>query len=485
MTRSRDSQRPALPNQPAFGGGVAETILHPAVLVAMLLTGLLMLVLQRRYVIIPFLLTTILVPGGQQLYFAGVHWYVLRLVILAGCLRLAKARFEVPGGLNAIDKLFILWALSRAIAVMLLYQEGGAVVNQIAFWLESFGGYFLLRYLIRDVDDIVLTAKVLAIIAAVVGLCMLNEHFHSINVFGYLHSSPLIPQVRDGQIRAEGPFRHPILAGCFGATLLPLFFWLWKSGRAKGIAAAGIIGSTAIVLTSASSTPVLAYAGGVLGLCLWPIRRSMRVVRWGIVVAIAGLALLMKAPVWFIIAHVNVIGGSGGWDRAKLIDVFVTHFQDWWLLGTKDAGTWGIDMWDLSNQFVAEGETGGLLTFALFIAMISQGFSRLGRMRRLVEGDREQEWLIWSLCAVMLANIFSYFGVSYWDQTRVSWWAFLAMIPAATMGLQAANTQTMEIASEYGAVVEEETDAQLWDVDGQSTERPTEQLAPLFPPHKW
>ena len=59
------------------------------------------------------------------------------------------------------------------------------------------------------------------------------------------------------------------------------------------------------------------------------------------------------------------------------------------------------------------------------------------------------------------------------------------MIPAATMGLQAANTQTMEIASEYGAVVEEETDAQLWDVDGQSTERPTEQLAPLFPPHKW
>ena len=367
---------------------------------------------------------------------------------------------------------------------MLLNQEGAAVVNQIAFWLESFGGYFLLRFLIRDVEDIALTTKVLAVIAAIVGVCMLNEHFHSINVFGYLGSGPLIPQLRDGQIRAEGPFRHPILAGCFGATLVPLFFWLWRFGRAKGMAAVGIMGSTAIVLTSASSTPVLAYAGGVLGLCLWPLRRSMRVVRWGIVVVIAVTALIMKAPVWFIIAHVNVIGGSGGWDRAKLIDVFFNHFQDWWLLGTKDAGSWGIDMWDLSNQFVAEGETGGLITFVLFIAMISKGFSRLGRMRRQVEGDQSQEWLMWSLCAVMLANIFSYFGVSYWDQTRISWWAFLAMISAATMTLQASNTLVRETDVVYGAGEEEDIDSQPWD-ELQPANRQAGQLTPFSSPYKW
>ena len=189
-----------------------------------------------------------------------------------------------------------------------------------------------------------------------------------------------------------------------------------------------------MMLTTASSTPVLAYVAGVGSLFLWPIRRSMRVVRWGIVLTIASFAVVMKAPVWFIVAHVNVIGGSGGYDRAYLIDVFIRHFKDWWLIGTNQTGNWGYDMWDLSNQFVAEGETGGLLTFICFIAMISRSFSRLGRMRNQVGPN--QGWLCWSLGAVMVAHIFAYFGVSYWDQTRIWWWACLAMISATTVALQ-------------------------------------------------
>ena len=217
----------------------------------------------------------------------------------------------------------------------------------------------------------------------------------------YLGGALLTPPMRDGQIRALAIFGHPILAGCFGATLVPLFFWLWKSGRSKALAAAGIAGSTLMVLMSNSSTPVLAYVAGVGALCLWPIRHSMRAVRWAIVLTLVLLAMVMKAPVWFIVAHVNVIGGSGGYDRAYLIDVFIRHFKDWWMFGTNQTADWGFDMWDLSNQFVAEGETGGLVTFVCFIAMISQSFSRLGRMRKQVEGDQNQEWFFWSLCAVI------------------------------------------------------------------------------------
>ena len=444
--------------------------MHPAVMVMLLITVLLMLVLPRKFVVIPFLLSTFLVPRGQQLYVAGMHWYVLRIVIMAGYVRLAKAKFQIAGGLNAIDKAFILWVIFRGICPVLLLPQGGMVVNQAAFWLEAFGGYFLLRYLIQDQEDIIRVAKTLAVVAVILGSFMLNEHFHNVNVFGYLGGAPITPQVRDGQIRAQAIFGHPILAGSFGATLVPLFFWLWKGGRAKALAATGMAGSTMMVLMSASSTPVLAYAGGVLALFLWPIRRSMRIVRWGIVLTLAGLAMAMKAPVWFIIAHVNVIGGSGGWDRAKLIDVFVRHLSDWWLIGTNQAGGWGFDMWDMSNQFVAEGETGGLVTFVCFIAIISLGFSRLGKMRTHVAGDQEQEWLFWSLCAVMVAHVFAYFGVSYWDQTRIWWWAFLAMIAAATASLQNAPLNVEDRDLRYEAVLESEPDGRLWDAGLHSPE---------------
>ena len=447
-----------------FGGGVRETILHPAVAVAAVVTIVLMLVLPRKYVVIPFLLCAFLVPRGQQLYVAGMHWYVvIRLLMLAAFVRLARAKFQVAGGLNGIDKAFILWAICRGVCQVVLFRQGGMAILQAALWLEAFGGYFLLRHVIRDEEDIARAGKTLAVSAVILGACMLNEHIHHVNVFGYLGGAPLTPELRNGEFRAQAIFGHSILAGCFGATLAPLFFWLWKSGRAKALAAAGMAGSMLMVLTSNSSTPVLAYAAGLLSLFLWPIRRSMRAVRWGIVLTLVGLALVMKAPVWFVIAHVNVIGGSGGWDRAALVDNFIRHFKDWWLIGTNQNGNWGIDMWDLSNQFVAEGESGGLVTFICFISMISRSFSRLGKMRSQVEGDRKQEWLFWSLCAIMLAHIFAYFGVSYFDQTQLWWWAFLALVSAATASLQNAPAKVEGAHTKHGAVIELGSDGSLWD----------------------
>jgi len=422
-----------------FGGGATETVLNPAVMVVAVVTILLILLLPRKYVVIPFLLCVFLVPASQQLYIAGMHWYVvLRILVLAGFVRLARAKFQVAGGLNGIDKAFILWAICRGVCQVLLFPQRGMVLFQAAFWLQAFGGYFLLRYLIQDEEGIARAAKTLAVLAVILGACMLNEHIHNVNVFGYLAGTRITPEVRAGQIRAQAIFAHPIMAGCFGATLVPLFFWVWKSGRSKFTAFLGVIGSTLMVFTSASSTPVLSYAAGVGALFLWPIRRSMRAVRWGIVLTLVGLAMVMKAPVWFAVAHVNVTGASTGWERAALIDIFIRRFREWWLIGTNQTGNWGYDMWDGMTQYVSEGEAGGLVTFVCFIAIISRSFSRLGKMRSEVEGDQKQEWFLWSLCAIMVAHVVAYFGVSYWDQTVIWWWAVLAMVSAATAGLQTA-----------------------------------------------
>jgi hypothetical protein len=266
---------------------------------------------------------------------------------------------------------------------------------------------------------------------------MVYEHYFLINPFGtYLGGAPIAPEIRNGVARAQATFGHSILAGCFGGTLIPLFVWLWKR-KDRVSAVAGVTGATLMVLTANSSTPVLAYVAGLLGLLLWPVRRSMKAVRWGIVITLLGLAIGMNAPVWFVIAHINVVGGSGGYDRAFLIDTCIRHFKDWWLIGTNQNGNWGYDMWDLSNQFVAEAEMGGLLSVICFIAIIAKCFGRLGAARK--RAKPKQQWLFWCLGSVMLAHIFAYFGVAYWDETQIWWFAFLAMICAVTVPPRTTN----------------------------------------------
>ncbi len=233
-------------------------------------------------------------------------------------------------------------------------------------------------------------------------------------------------------MRSQGPFEHELLAGTFGATLFPLFFLLWKSGKSRLLGVAGMIAATVIVLTSSSSTPVLAYGAALIAICAWPLRGAMRTVRWGIVAGLVALQLVMKAPVWFAIQHIDIVGGSSGYHRAMLINDFIMHFRDWWLMGTTENARWGFNMWDLCNQYVYEGQLGGLASFICFLALICICFSRIGTARKAVEGDRNKEWYFWLLGGALFSHVVAFFGVSYFDQTRFSWFALLGMIVTAT-----------------------------------------------------
>lgn len=420
-----------------FGGGGSETLLHPVVLVAMLLAIVLVFLLPRRYVIVPVLCIVLLTPLGQQLYVAGLHIYVFRIVILFGwvrllCLKFASHTSLLSGRWNSVDTAFVSWALFRSTAFLLLFQDTGAVINQFGFLWGALGGYFLLRILIRDDEDVQRVIRVLASVAAIVALGMLNEKFRGQNLFGFFGSLPIVARARDGAIRAQGPFAHAILAGTFGATLLPLFFWLWKSGKSNLLAAGALISSTAITMTTASSTPLLAYVAAIMAICFWPFRKRMRAVRWGIAITLVVLQLMMKAPVWYLIAHMDVIGASSGYQRAFLIDQFIRNFGQWWLIGTAGNAKWGWDMWDTSNGYVAEGVTGGLMTLLCFLVIICFSFSRLGKARKSIEGDRREEWFLWLLGSALFAHVVAFFGISYFDQTQIAWFSLLATISAAT-----------------------------------------------------
>jgi hypothetical protein len=412
----------------------------PTALAAMVIAGVLLFVLPRRWAIVPFLLFTFLVPIGGQFNIGGLHVFAHRIVVLCGCLRLlsklSSTQNVLVGGFTGIDKIFLAWALCRATAFMLLYHVGAAVANQLGFFWDTLGGYFLVRYLIRDVDDIRRAAKALVVIAVIMAAAMVYEHYKLTNLFGLLMGGQVVPDIRNGNVRCRGVFQQEIIASTFGGTLVPFFIWLWSQAKAKIAAALGLVASVVITITASSSTGICAAAIGIGALCLWPLRQYTSWMRRGLVAVILGLEIVMKAPVWFILARVDFVGGSTGWDRANLIEQCVRHFGSWCLIGTADNDKWGYWTWDLCNQFVAEAVQGGLATLVLFIVLITRCFTRIGvgiKMSR----NRAQKWLLWTIGCILCAHIAGFFGISYFDQMKDWWFVTLAMIPAATMGIRA------------------------------------------------
>jgi hypothetical protein len=425
-----------------FGGGVAESVFNPLVFLVVIIAGLLILFRPRGKAIAPFIVAAILIPMDQVVVIVGMHFPMLRILTLFGIARLLKEkiyskRHVFSGGINKIDVTVVLFAIFTALAAIVLFQQWGAVIYQLGNIYTIFSIYFLLRFLVRDKEGVVSLVRTLAYVATVIAFVMTWEMATGHNPYAILGGAQAsfygTLMQRADRFRATGCFEHPILAGTFGAILIPLFVLLWREGRKnRALALVGIVSATVITVTSNSSTPVLAYAAGVLALCLWPLRGWMRPIRWGIALMIVALHLVMKAPVWHLIARIDISGGSSSYHRFMLVDQCIRHFGDWWFVGVKSTADWGWDMWDTANQYVTVCDRSGILPFILFIGSIVYGFKYLGRARKLVEGKRQQ-FFLWALGAALFANAVAFFGISYVDQTQVVWYGLLAAISATAL----------------------------------------------------
>ncbi len=414
-----------------FGGGAADTHIVPVALFLLIMAGLLLLFVPRKYVVVPFFLGSLLIPISQTFVLAGVHLMAYRLLVILAWLRMAFGGPTIRGvRLNIIDKVFILWGISAVLTFSLLWLDVGAVINRIGFLFDAMGVYFLIRVLHRTEEDVRHTIKVLAITVVVISFGMLAERLARVNPFSALGGFSGV-DIIDGQIRAMGPFAHPIIAGTCAAGLLPLFAGLWWQRQARFLAAAGAIGAVLMTLASASSTAVAACAAGVSSLLFWPLRKYLQWLRWGVVITLVGLQVAMKAPVWAVIAHVDFTGGSSSYHRFELVNQTIIHFREWWLVGEKSTYQWGFNLWDTANTYVETAVTGGLPTLVLFIAVIVCCFKRLGIARKAARLAAQRR-LFWALGAALFSNAVGFIGISYYDQSAVAWYTLIALISVAT-----------------------------------------------------
>lgn len=410
----------------------------PALLFLVVMCGL-MLSLPRRFAVIPLLLTAFLMTLGQRFVVAGCYITFFRIVLLVGWLRVLFQQEAASFQATFIDKLFFWWVVVSLVAGLLLETSKSQLINRLGFTWDALGSFFLIRLFLRETEDAVFAVCVLAGICMVLSVFMLVEHTTARNVFSVLGGVDAITMVRDERLRCQGPFLHPILAGSIGATILPLCVGLFvydpKYGR---YAVLGIVATTIMTYTSASSGPLMAWIGGIIGLCSWPLRERMRTIRWGLALAVLGLHMVMKVPVWYLIGRLSSITGGTGYYRSHLIDQALRHLNEWWLWGTTTTAHWSLvgalpsdpRHTDITNHYVWEGVQGGLFKLGLFIALIVNCYQILGKIVHNPEtacGIRFR-FFHWALGCSLFAHVVSFISVAYFDQTIVNYYCLLALI---------------------------------------------------------
>jgi hypothetical protein len=442
-----------------FGGGVSRTFMSPVALLCIVIAGILVWRLPRSKAIVPFLAACLLIPTDQVLLLGSLHFPMLRVMALIGLSRVIWARVKARHKLfnNGMDTATVVFAVFTLVNGILLWRLPAQLIYQFGNLCDIFGLYLTIRYLIRDEQDVMRTMRALACIAAAIAAIMICEQATGKNplyiALGGARATILGSVLsRDDSFRASGSFAHPILAGTFGGMMFPLFIGLWvKSKKDRKYAGTGIISTLIIPLAASSSTALFGLLGGILGLCFWPLRRRMRPIRWSIVLTLVSLHLVMKAPVWHLISRIDLTGSSSSYHRYQLVNQCILHFWDWVWIGTKDYGTWGWDMWDLSNQYAGTADTSGLIPLLAFLAILVFGFKYIGRARKAALSDKKKEFLVWTLGASLFANVVAFFGISYFDQTVVAWYSILAMISAMVASIQPARVPSREIDSTASA----------------------------------
>ena len=380
---------------------------------------------------------TLYVPLGQQIVIMSLHFYMYRFLILIGVLRVLLRGEHKTIKFNKIDFLVILYGLSNMIFAMLRSSTIDTFVNCLGFIYNLLGFFYLMRILIQNPEDIRHALKALVLLCIPISMAMLLEYTTGRNLFSVFGGVPGYTAVRDGKLRCQGPFLHPILAGDFAAALIPLFLYLvWERNGPRKIGLLGVFSALVIIGNTGSSGPIGAMIAGIFAMALWPFRKRMRLLRRVLLLFAVILHIAMKAPVWALLYRTTFYGSSSSWHRFYLLDQFVRRINEWWLFGIQSTAHWGYLLQDVANMFVRQGVDGGIVTLILFLAIIIYCFKGIGNSMALSAENLDLQHLSWALGASLFTHIVAFLSVSYFDQVIVIWIMLLAVISTvSTMGV--------------------------------------------------
>ena len=370
----------------------------------------------------------------------GISFSPAKLLILAGLIRAAQERTLVWSSHQPLDVLmaaFACWAFLSGFGHS--PKDHNPIILRLSLGYELFGTYLYARAYLKRLEDVIMFSKWLAVMLVPLALFMLVEKTTVRSVYAEILGMPWQSEMREGRIRAAGPFSHPIRASSAGGTAMILCVML--RNRYRWVVLSGTAACLLIIVSSASSGPIMTAVAGLFALALWRWRTHMRWIKMSSILAIVALHLVMKAPVWYLLARIDLAGGSTGWHRAELITAALAHLNEWWLVGTDYTREWipyGVvwsnDQIDITNYYLKMGVIGGLPLMLIFIAILLKSFQLLGRkMCALREAHNPAEFILWCVGAALFAHCVTFFGIGYFDQSYVFLFIIVGAVPALTV----------------------------------------------------
>jgi hypothetical protein len=409
---------------------------------ASILSVLLVTVLfaSRRWALMGIVAGILYLTQAQQVETGGFNMYAVRFIEIAAFVRVMARREFRPSALNRLDRTFILLYVFTVSVFLLRSTEDQAY--QIGATVDAFLSYFAFRGLVRDAAEFRWFLLMFLVLLAPYAVLVSIETITSNNPFAAIGGVELIRAgdrwFREGRLRATGSFGHPTLMGNLGGTFLPLYIALWLAGSRRFWASIGVALCLTLVWASNSGGPATCVATTMLGWMLWSVRESMSWVRRGATVFIVLLALVMKAPIWYLLSRISDITGGDGYHRSVLLDVAFQNLGKWWFAGMRllDTSAWlpytntNTGAVDLTNNFLAFGITAGLGSMLLLITLLVQGFKQIGRALGNLRShnDKALEYLYWGLGVMLGVHLFNWFGIVYWDQSNLIWFLHLAIV---------------------------------------------------------
>jgi len=363
-----------------------STVVHPVGAVVLVVLIIITLKVPRHYLAIPFLFLMVSIPSAQRVVVATLDFDFIKILVLVCLARIYSNKKAYNFHVEKPDTILNYWMFWSIFSYGILLGGFSGIVSRTGFMITAVGSYYIGRACIRTAEDIKRVTVFIGLLAIPMVFFFLIERGTGKNIFSIFGGVPDITLIRNGRLRCQGPFSHPIMAGVFWASFLPWLGALWFSKTVARYRVAIFIGCVAIIIANtASSTPVMSVLFTLLGFYMFTIRDKLPLIRKSIVLILISLHLLMESPVWHLISRIDISGGSTGWHRYQLIQQGINHIGEWWFVGTLSTAHWGHGMIDITNQYLLEGVRGGLAAMVLFIIFLFKIFTLIGRAMKVAD----------------------------------------------------------------------------------------------------
>jgi len=400
--------------------------------------AILVIVLPKKYSALPFYLSIFFMASGEQIQIAGFSFFGYRLVLLVAAVRIIS-RGEIKNySLERHEWIFILSFVWTAFAAGYRVHSVNTMLNACSSGFDAVFTYLYARSTYSGSEQVKHAGMVFVAIMLPFCVLLFAESLTNHDYFSVLRGVSEYPTIRNGKIRAAGPFSHAILAGTAVALHMPFALQLFKDKKVYG--ALGILAILITVKACNSSGPIMTLLFTLIGMGLWFRRERVYIYRqrFYILVVILEIYRLFKhGHVWDYIGRIDLTGSSTGAYRSELITSWLSHFNEWWAIGTEftrhwmaTGVPWSPNHTDITDHYIAVTVNGGLFPLVVFVYMIYRSFKKIGDCLKLAESD-EEKLNYWVLGSILFANTCTFISVAYFDQTILLYFYLLGIIAAA------------------------------------------------------